>query len=217
MFHLQKFHWFFFISPISLHTRFMFSLKHLNKVVMAISMSLPANSIISVISGSFSFSGVPKTTQKIQWFTRGIHMTYYMVCLWLKFIIVKEYMVESAREEDTGRVWKNSCTGFLVLYPSVEETHQVCSFPEQQKRHEHMCSISSWWSQLETQHLRILLLGGYVGTLCQQLSKFQTPRRQVNEQHKSHCLYRLGTVNYPYQLRNGSSAKFPDTVQGATL
>lgn len=35
---------------------------------------------------------------------------------------------------------------------------------------------------------------GHIGTLAQHICKFQTPKRKVGVQYKSHCWYRLGRV-----------------------
>lgn len=90
-------------------------------------MSLPA--IISILSGSVYFWGVPRPlTYSV--ITRRTHKSYHIVEL-----VVKVYCSESindrmpAREKETGRGWKNLCTDFLVLFLSDEETHQMCFFP----------------------------------------------------------------------------------------
>lgn len=65
---------------------------------------------------------------------------------------------------------------------------------------------------------------GHVGTLCLDISKFQTPERKASVQHKPYCVYSLGTWTNligqgKFHIREGNHlpVKFPDASQGPTL
>lgn len=96
------------------------------------------------------------------------------------------------RGKDTGRVWRNPCTGVLMLFPSHEGSHRAHSSLSE----ENTGSCGSCSSQAVP--LRPRFLSGLVTQTpsAWHVPKFLTPRRKAGVQHKPYCANSLGTVSY---------------------
>lgn len=87
------------------------------------------------------------------------------------------------RGKDTGRVWRNPCSDFLMLSHSQERKGiQKCG---------HVCDVFAQGSPSETQHPGFFLDADHV-------LKFQSLRRKAGVQHKPRCLYGLDTASHSY-------------------
>ena len=83
------------------------------------------------------------------------------LCSWLKFTIVKGYMIRSTREKDTGRVWRIPSIGFQGSFSPVRSCVNVSLSPAE-KRAVKCVYKSSLGRDLPPK----VLISSYKGILC---------------------------------------------------
>lgn len=82
-----------------------------------------------------------------------------------------------------------------ILFPSPKEVHQACCFSPQQK-------------------IRLLLVADHISTIQIICTKIPDSQKESKFYYRLYCTKSLSTMTHPYQLRNRSSARFPDIAMG---
>lgn len=135
----------------------------------------------------FEMSLGPQDHLHAQLFGERIH-GLHIHCIYTKVYFLK--MIISAREKDTGRVWRNLC--FLSLCPFPLRTYM-----KHTQRLTYWCVVSAQGALLNAEHCRFLLEAGHIITLCLVGSSISYSRGENQMAVINHIVQQPGTVIPP--------------------
>lgn len=151
----------------------------------------------------------------IRKFARRTHRTPHIAVLMTKMYCNHLVRIHSCIiREETGRICRNPCVGFLLLSLSSVGGHTEHILLPAAKIEQHVCDGSAQRSPLEARHPRFLLRAGHIGMLC--IAHIKIPdapeRKQVFSINCSVCTNRQDIGSHSYQLTvdwKCSGSQFP--------